>query len=363
MRVLLMVKTTDLGGAESHVCDLATELTGLGHEVWVLAARGRRDHTMPAAVRRVAFRYVSPVGGWQARWSARLVRRERIELIHAHQHLPVAIACQVGSLTGVPVVATLHERYPDFMGPAFVRETVARLIVIAPHWRELIRQDDPALFAKTVCIPNGVRLPSSNPAGRHDGEFRLLYASRLNRSHAAVVLMLIDEVLPAMLFAHPQLVLHIAGDGSYRRRVARHADRLNRRVGREVVRMLGYRDDLAPTVAAADVVMGVGRVAIESLAAGVPVASVNGAFLGDVIGQANYETAAANNFVARTSPPPTVERLTAVLGKVVARHAFWRQESAALRSRVATEFGLAEVTAQTVRVYEAVLRAASPTRR
>ena len=161
--------------------------------------------------------------------------------------------------------------------------------------------------------------------------------------------MLVDEVLPAL----PELTLDVAGDGSWRRLVARHAARLNRRAGREVVRLRGYQANLAACLAEADAVLGVGRVAVEALNAGVPVLSVNGEFLGGLIGVAEYATAAHHNFVARTGPAPTAAGLVAALRPLVADPARWRREAAQLRGQVAADFGLAGVVARTALVYEA----------
>lgn len=42
MRILLVLKRFDFGGAENHVCDLANTLCELKHEVFLVTAKGRQ---------------------------------------------------------------------------------------------------------------------------------------------------------------------------------------------------------------------------------------------------------------------------------------------------------------------------------
>jgi glycosyltransferase involved in cell wall biosynthesis len=64
--------------------------------------------------------------------------------------------------------------------------------------------------------------------------------------------------------------------------------------------------------------LGVGRVAIESLALGIPVIPVNSAYWAPVVSRDNYEALKADNFVGRPfyefEPEPLLAELLCVLG-------------------------------------------------
>ncbi|MDD4639183.1 MAG: glycosyltransferase, partial [Bacteroidales bacterium] len=108
MRILLLVKNFDYGGAENHVRDLANELVRSGHQVWLMSGKGRQSGKLDKRVTQLDGRFYE--------WNFillliklfLLVRRESIEVIHAHQRLPILMAALTGNLCNVPTVATVH---------------------------------------------------------------------------------------------------------------------------------------------------------------------------------------------------------------------------------------------------------------
>ena len=141
LKVAVMAHSFPRFPGDTHgtfVKSLSVELAGLGHEVHVLVpwdAELREDPDTPLTVH--PFRYVWPpswhllgysrtlsrdVGMKLAAWLLsplyfvcgeqalrRLVREQRIDLIHAHWLLPNGyIAARVSRATGVPFVSTLH---------------------------------------------------------------------------------------------------------------------------------------------------------------------------------------------------------------------------------------------------------------
>ena len=150
MKVLLIVKKLDFGGAENDVIDLANTLSDLGHQVWVVAGKGRGTEDLRKKVRNIPLRFNDLYLVSQVFFIARLVRQEGIQVIHAHQRLPILISCLVGMLTRVPVVATLHGQLKYDIRYKFEYLLLSRLIVVCPFWQDIVNQKSSILKSKTV---------------------------------------------------------------------------------------------------------------------------------------------------------------------------------------------------------------------
>jgi len=134
-----------------------------------------------------------------------------------------------------------------------VRDWVCQVEGVAPKVLQSVLPVDPRRFHPL-------------PAPKHQA-FRVLYCGRLARRKAAYVLAILQE-LPALARRIPNIELAVVGGRSHRRHVARAAAEVNRALGREAVQMLGQLREPAAEIAAADLVVGTGYVALEALACG-----------------------------------------------------------------------------------------------
>jgi L-malate glycosyltransferase len=113
LRVLLVVDSLEMGGAERHVTDVAVELARRGHAVHLAASTGgilssRLGHTniqlnvcSPQRVKRAASRDFT-------RGLQRLIRGERYDLVHSHLY-GSAVATEAATRgTAMPCVITEH---------------------------------------------------------------------------------------------------------------------------------------------------------------------------------------------------------------------------------------------------------------
>lgn len=113
-------------------------------------------------------------------------------------------------------------------------------------------------------------------------------------------------------FPHTQVL--IVGGGEGFSQVAELAKRANQELGRQVVIMTGFvkNDDMPKMIGVADIVIGVGRAALEAMACGKPVIVAGtsigpfGGNYGGIAGQSNVCELAAHNFSGRNSTEKTM---------------------------------------------------------
>ncbi|MEE8522530.1 MAG: glycosyltransferase [Thermoanaerobaculia bacterium] len=231
---------------------LSEELAGLGHEVHALVPFDpeiRDDPETPLTLH--SFRYVRPdrwhllgysrtlqrdvamrLWAWllsplyflfAERALKRLVRRQRIDLIHAHWLLPNGyVASRVSRSTGVPFVVTLHgsdifmaERNPLFRSMA--RRTLAgarHVTSCSADLRDrLLALGRPQDAHKVLLVANGTDLeaPTEMPAeDAGTGERLVVGVGRMVDKKGFRYFL---DAAPALLAAHPEVRIVLGGDG------------------------------------------------------------------------------------------------------------------------------------------------------
>ena len=67
---------------------------------------------------------------FQILYVARFIRENKIDIIHAHQRLPVFIGCMAGKMAGIPVVVTVHGQTQYDVRSPLTRKWIDRFIFV-----------------------------------------------------------------------------------------------------------------------------------------------------------------------------------------------------------------------------------------
>ena len=105
MKILMATMGMDIGGAETHIVELAKELKKQGHDVAIVSHGGVYVHEISGAGIR---HYEAPLHRRSGRdmWRAlgvlrRVISQERPDVVHAHARIP-AFLCGIGGW-GLPL--------------------------------------------------------------------------------------------------------------------------------------------------------------------------------------------------------------------------------------------------------------------
>ena len=287
LKLLVVVDSLEVGGAERHVVDLVLALRREGHAVTVACSvSGSLAEPLEAAripvcpiVGRIAKRRVSLPYALGLR---KLLRRGSFDLVHAHVYSSAAASALATIGTGVPLVVTEHTealwqgRGGKLFSPWMYRR-VARVIAVSDAIRRRLVERDGVPAGKITVIPNSVpptreahgdALPL--PAGMEEGPVVGVVA-RLQPEKGVTGFLKaaahVAQAFPAARFA-------VVGDGPLRKELFGLAEDLG---VRERVLFLGFRPDAQALIGMMDVVAvpsvseGTPLVVLEAMAAGVPV--------------------------------------------------------------------------------------------
>lgn len=355
MNILLLVKRFQFGGAENHVCELANALAENGHRVWLLSDTGSQVGRLHPMIQYRVVRFTDLKLAFHLYSLVRLVRKERIEIIHAHQRFPIFLGTLAAKWCKIPLVATVHGSSITDLKTGFVRKSVDRVITIRESCHARLKETF-TLGSKVVLIPNGINLPASSVTRKveHQG-FSLFYISRLDQHHAQLLKFILADVWPQMVRKYPDSILHIVGDGTGLNQIKQFWQAKKFNPYRETVRFEGYCRDVPVLYPMADLVMGVGRVAIESLVYGVPLLSVKYNHLGPIITQSNFKAMQFANFVDLNATAPDGKNMLNKLIDFLANREFYENQTRILQQIVQQEYNMSLVVKRIVGVYREVI--------
>ena len=351
MRILLLIKRFNFGGSENHACELANTLAENGHEVWLLSRKGRQVQRLSRCVHFYPFN-LSDVGLLSQLIQLRkFILLHDIQLIHAHQRLAIKIASLAGKLFSIPTVATVHGQTRHDLGAYIYRKCLTRVIFVsnqvlyrAGRFRELRN--------KSVFIPNSI---GDMPRIENVLSGQIVYMSRLDKRHGALLLMIIEQVLPELERKYPHVRLNIFGDGRMFDEVQQAANRFNERVGACKVSCAGFKSETVNCLDGAALLLGVGRVAAQALSQGVPVLSVNNRHLGSLVSITNFTEFMQNNFVDVKGAAPTAYSLTVALTHFLANELKLKLQAKTLRASVKQHLHQNHIVRQIEFVYHEIL--------
>jgi len=296
---------------------------------------------------------------------ARWLRRERIEVVHAHLFDASILGMIAAVLARTPVrIVTRHhgELHHLLRKPlhVFVDRLAARLahrvVAVSQANRQMLIEQEGVPPSKIEVIHNGILLERFEEAARHSaaairqglgltGEIVLTVPGRLSWQKGQRQVL---AALPAISLAISQrIVLLLAGEGPDKGQLELEAVRLG---VRERVLLLGFRDDLPRVLAASDAVVlpslmePFGQVLVEAMAVGFPVVATATA------GPAEIVTDGVDGLLV---PPGSAERLAGAVIRLLNDSALADRLVSAGRRRAA-EFDIRRIASRHELLYREV---------
>ncbi len=287
--ILQLIETGGAGGAETVLLGLSRHLSLRGYRV--LAGVGRRawlaQNLQAAGIavnvirrgRRLDWRLVPQI--------VAIIRRERVNLVHAHLFTMNLNACVAARLARVPFIATYHG-LGDLQGERrrlatrVIGRLASRVVAVSDFLRGELVNACGVAASRVATIHNGIGLDlfrSSNGSQRRAMREELGVADawvigavgglRPVKGHRFLL-----EAMAGLAESAPNARLLVVGDGPLREGLEARAAALGIA---ERVRFLGFRNDVPRILGALDCFVlpslseGLSIVTIEAMAAGLPV--------------------------------------------------------------------------------------------
>lgn len=292
LHVMQVIETGGPGGAETVFVELSAELQMRGHRVhavtggpgWLPSTLAERGVT----VRIDRSRRSPDVAAIRA--LVQTIRRERIDIVHAHLFGGAVYAALAGALCGIPVVVTLHGQTDVkekgtrlLLKRLILRAAASRVVTVSGTLRSDLAPALQLSDAQWIVIPNGVRVVNGGKrrattatTAANGGAPQLVAIGNIRVPKGYPVLV---DAVGLLREKYPDIRLRVAGQpdgGSLATELNAQVDRLGLRAN---VQFLGFVANPRPLLDDADCFVlashreGFSLATIEAMLAGVPVVS------------------------------------------------------------------------------------------
>jgi glycosyltransferase involved in cell wall biosynthesis len=234
---------------------------------------------------------------------SRWLRRQKVDLVHAHQYAPFFYSSLARwTARGIPVLFTEHGRdFPDFrrwkrvLANRFLLRRNDHVVAVGQHVRQALIDNEGLPPDRIDVIYNGVdpkpfELPPSErnamrtKLGYSDKDFVIIQVARLNRlkDHATAI-----RAVAQLIESHRNARLLLVGDGEEREALEALVDSLGLRAA---VHFLGSRSDVPRLLQAADLFLltsiseGIPLTLVEAMLARVPIVAPRVGGVPEVLG-------------------------------------------------------------------------------
>lgn len=354
LRVLEAITPSRIGGAEVFVTDLFASFAELGAHVEVFCPTGRPfvDYAKARGISPITWKTFGKFDPLTVIRLARLMRRDRIDVIHTHLSTASLLGAFAAKLAGRRSVAHVHGlntatcfRYSDLI--IAVSEKVKSHLVaqgvdekkvrVVHNGVDLVRfQPIDAREAKIkLGIPPGILpgglggAPGYDPDAPLFGVFGRLSSEKGQRVAVEAMFLIVKE--------HPEARLAIVGEGTDREDLETTAEALGIRGS---VQFTGFVQDVRELMSACDVVIvpssrgeGFGLVAVEAMALSRPVVASAQGGLPEIV---------VPGETGLLVPPNDPQALADAVCELVAKPEIAQLMGAKGRARVEQHFALGE---------------------
>ncbi|MCD8391191.1 MAG: polysaccharide pyruvyl transferase CsaB [Firmicutes bacterium] len=364
--ILLATMQLGIGGAETHIVELAKELKRRGFNV--IAASNGGDYVnelTEAGIKhyRVPMQNKNPINMFKASsMLKKIIIEEKINIVHAHARIPMFILGRLHKKMKFPFVTTAHWVFNTSHGLKYLTNWGEKTVAVSEDIKQYLidnYQIPPGDIRVTI---NGIDTDKFSPdtecadikseCGINDGDNVITYISRMDESRSLAAKQLI-EIVPELDKSIPNLKVIIVGGGDDFENVTAIANRVNGELGRSAVILTGARTDINKLIAPCKLFVGVSRSALEAMAAEKPVIIAgNEGYIG-LFDESRLDVGIDTNFCCRGCEESSGELLKQDILKFFALNA---DEQAALgrygRELIKSSYSVARMTDDTLKVYD-----------
>lgn len=282
--ILLSLMQLNIGGAETHVVELAKELKRKGFNVVVTSNGGVYVKELEEAGIKhynVPLQNKNPFNMMKAtRLLKKIIKEEKIDIVHSHARIPSFILGRLHKKMKFPFVTTAHWVFNTGYGLKYITDWGEKTVAVSEDIKEYLMENYHIPEGDINVTINGIDTDKFSPdtdcsdikekLGIKQDDTVITYVSRLDESRSLVAKHLI-EIVPELDKKIENLKVIVVGAGDDFENIKAMTKDVNDKTGRDVITLTGARTDINKLIAPCKLFVGVSRAALEAMAAEKPV--------------------------------------------------------------------------------------------
>jgi len=310
--ILITTMRLDIGGAETHIVELAKGLSREGFNVVVASTGGVYEKELIESnikVYHVPLDNKKPHNVIKAYYQLKnIITEEKIDLVHAHARIPGFICGLLHKKMGFPFVTTAHGTWKTGYGLRYITNWGQKTMAVSEDIRKYLLSNYKIDDADIKVTINGIDTNKFSPAiscsdimkelTLTEEDRKIVYISRFDSDRSYIIGKLL-EIIPELSEKIQNLKIIMVGSGNILDSVKERAQEINSRIGHNTVIVVGSRTDINKFTALADLFIGFGRSSLEALSSGKPlILAGNAGYIG-ILDENSLEDAVKSNFSGR----------------------------------------------------------------
>ena len=369
LNIMLSLMQLDIGGAETHVVELAKELQRKGFNVVVTSNGGSYVKELEeSGIKhyRVPLQNKNPRNVLKAvKQLKHIITAEKIDIVHSHARIPSFILGKLHKVMKFPFVTTAHWVFNLKYGLKYITDWGEKVVAVSEDIKTYLMDNYKTPEANINVTINGIDTNKFSPDTDDSGirqelgiepeDTVIVYVSRMDESRSLAAKQLI-EIVPEIDKLVKNLKVVIVGGGNDFGNVKSKTESVNGKLGRECIILTGSRTDINKLVAPADLFVGVSRAALEAMSAEKPVIIAgNEGYIG-LFDEDKLQVGIDTNFCCRGCVESSPELLLRDIKKFFAMDTAEQERLARYgRELIKKEYSVTRMTEDTMKIYEWVL--------
>lgn len=366
LNIMLSLMQLDIGGAETHVVELAKELKRRGFNPVVTSNGGsyvRELEESGITHYCVPLQNKNPINVFKSvRLLKKIIIDEKIDIVHSHARIPSFILGKLHKIMKFPFVTTAHWVFTLKYGLKYITDWGEKTVAVSEDIKTYLMDNYKIPESNIRVTINGIDTDKFSPEtdcedikkelGIRADDTVIVYVSRMDESRSLVAKQLI-EIVPQLDKLIKNLKVVIVGGGDDFENVRNKTAAANKAVGRECIVLTGGRTDINKLVAPADLFVGVSRAALEAMAAEKPVIIAgNEGYIG-LFGEDKLDVGIDTNFCCRGCEESSPQLLLEDIRRYFEMSADEQKELAVYgRELIKKEYSVARMADDSIKVYK-----------
>lgn len=328
--ILITTMRLDIGGAETHIVELAKGLSREGFNVIVASAGGVYEKELTdnnIKVYRVPLDNKKPHNVLKAYILLKnIITEERIDLVHAHARIPGFICGLLQKRMKFPFVTTAHGTWKTGYGLRYITNWGQKTMAVSEDIRKYLLDNYKIKDNNIKVTINGIDTNKFSSAINSSDimdelklspeDTKIVYISRFDSDRSYIINKLL-EVIPELSTSIPNLKVIMVGSGNILDSIKERSLEINKITGQDTVIVTGSRTDINKFTALADLFIGFGRSSLEALSSEKPlILAGNEGYIG-ILDENSIDAAIASNFSGRGKSKAEYELLKNDILKVL----------------------------------------------
>lgn len=338
MNILMALSQLEVTGAEVYATALSDELIAGGNNVYIVSDTLTKE--TQAEYFKIEFNKRSLKNRIsQVKKLLEIIKEKDIQVVHAHSRASSwssALACKIA---GIPLITTVHGRQPVHFSRKILKGFGDYSLAVCENIRDHLIKDLNVNKEKIEVLRNPIDSIKYSFIEKksHEGKKIISIIGRLSGPKGDVTYKLLE-----LLYRRGDLKVQVIGGKEVPERFKKYRDKIE---------FLGYIDDVPKKIAESDLIIGAGRVAVESILSGKPTFAIGEATSIGLVRENKIHRALESNFGDIGKTEETSFNLSDFLKEIDEGLAMKENELQKIRNEIISEFSFKNIVDRIETIY------------